>query len=57
MMIIFFIGRLTNDGRLMLSLAGTIVRDPHHHESPARREQDFNLHKTWVQAQLNKVVQ
>ena len=25
---------------------GTVVRDPHHRESPTRREQDMNLHRT-----------
>ena len=33
------------------------VRDPHHRESPTRREQDLNLRRTWVQALLNEVVQ
>ena len=37
--------------------AGTIVRDPHHCESPTRRGQDLNLHRTWVQALMNEVVQ
>ena len=40
-----------------LSAAGTIVRDPHHSQSPTRREQDLNLRRTLVQALLNKVVQ
>ena len=30
--------------------AGTIVRDPHHRESPTRREQGLNLRRTGVQA-------
>ena len=30
--------------------AGTTVRDPHHRESPTRREQDLNLRRAWVQA-------
>ena len=30
--------------------AGTIVRDPHHRESPTRREQGLNLRRIWVQA-------
>ena len=30
--------------------AGTIARDPHHRESPARREQGLNLRITWVKA-------
>ena len=37
--------------------AGTIVGDPHHRKSPTRRKQDLNLHRTWVQALLNEVVQ
>ena len=36
---------------------GIIVRDPHHRESPTRREQDLNLRRTWVQALMNEVVQ
>ena len=30
--------------------AGTIVRDPHHRESPTRREQGLSLRRIWVQA-------
>ena len=41
---------LTNERRLALFPAGTIVIDPHH-------EQDLNFHRTWVQALLNEVVQ
>ena len=37
--------------------AGTIVRDPHHCESPTRREQDLSLRRPWVQALVNEVVQ
>ena len=37
--------------------AGTIVRDPHHRESPTCREQGLNLRRTWVQALLSEVVQ
>ena len=33
---------LTNDRRLALFPAGTIVRDLHHRESPTRREQGMN---------------
>ena len=48
---------LTDERRLTLIPAGTIVRDPHHHESPTHREQDLNLRKTWLQPLLNEVVQ
>ena len=48
---------LTDEKRLALFLAGTIVRDPHHHESSTRRKQDFNLRRTWIRALLNEVVQ
>ena len=34
---------LTDEKRLALFSAGTIVRDPHHRRSSARREQDLNL--------------
>ena len=37
---------LTNERRLALFPAGTIVRDPHHRESPTRRKQDLNLRRT-----------
>ena len=37
--------------------ARTIVRDPHHHESPTHRKQDLNLRRTWVQTLMNEVVQ
>ena len=47
----FFCGMdVTDKRRLALFPAGTIVRDPHHRESPTRREQDMNLRRTWVQA-------
>ena len=36
---------LTDERRLALFPARTIVRDPHHRESPARREQGLNLRK------------
>ena len=39
---IVFVVWLTDKRRLALSPAGTIVRDPHHLESPTRREQDLN---------------
>ena len=37
--------------------AGTIVRDPHHRESPTRRGQGSSLRRAWVQAYLDEVVQ
>ena len=40
---IVFVVWLTDERRLALFPAGIIVRDPHHHESPTRREQDLNL--------------
>ena len=42
MMKIFFVVWLTNKRHLALFSARTIVRDPHHHKSPTRREQDLN---------------
>ena len=51
-----FVVWLTDERRLALFTAGTIVRDPHHRESPTRHEQDFNLRKTLLQALLNEVV-
>ena len=36
---------LTEERRLALFPAGTIVRDPHHCESPKCREQDLNLRR------------
>ena len=50
---IVFVVWLTDESHLTLFPAGTIVRDPHHRESPTRREQDLNLSKTWCQALLN----
>ena len=35
---LFFVVWLTDERRLALFPAGTIVRDPHHRESPTRRE-------------------
>ena len=46
MMIIVFVVLLTDERRLALFPAGTIVRDPHHHGSPTRCEQGLNLHRT-----------
>ena len=48
---------LTDERCLALFPVGTVIRDPHYCESPIRREQDFNLRKTWVQDLLNEVVQ
>ena len=42
----FFMVWLTDERRLALFPAETIVRDPHHRESPTRREQDMNLRRT-----------
>ena len=36
---------LTDERRLALFPAGTIVRDPHHRESLTRRKQDLNLRR------------
>ena len=47
---IVFVIWLTDERRLVLFSAGTIVRDPHHRESATHCNQDFNLHTTWVQA-------
>ena len=41
-----FVVWLTDKRRLALFPAGTIVRDPHHRESPARREQGLGLRRT-----------
>ena len=41
---------MTDEKRLALFPAGTIVRDPHHHKSPTRREQGLSLRRAWVQA-------
>ena len=54
---IFFVVWLTNKKRLAFFPAGTTVRDPHHGESPTRRQQDLNLRRTRVKALLNEVVQ
>ena len=42
MMMNCFVVWLTDERRLALFPAGTIVRDPHHLESPTHREQDLN---------------
>ena len=46
-----------DERRIAFFSAMTIVRDPHHRESLTNREQDLNLHITWVQAWLNQAVQ
>ena len=46
---IAFVIWLTDERCLVLFPVGTIVRDPHHRESPTRLEQDLNLQRTWVQ--------
>ena len=53
----YFMVWLTDERRLTLFPAATIVRDPHHRESLTHREQDMNLCRTLVQAYLNEVVQ
>ena len=57
MMMIWFVVRLTEERRLALFPARTIVRDPHHRESATCREQGLNLRRTRVQALLSEVVQ
>ena len=52
-----FVVQLTDERPLALFPAGTIVRDSQHRESPTRREQNFNLRRTRVQALLSEVVQ
>ena len=44
-----FVVWLTDERRLALFLAGTIVGDPHYSEFPTRREQGLNLRRAWVQ--------
>ena len=46
---IVFVVWLTDERCLALFPAGTIVRDPHHRESPTRCKQDLKLCRTWVQ--------
>ena len=55
MMINCFCGMVERGTALFLAL--TIVRNLHYRKSPTRHEQDLNLHKTWVQALLNEVMQ
>ena len=40
-----FVVWLADESCLALFSAGTIVRDPHHRESPTRREQGLNLRR------------
>ena len=47
----------TDERRLALFPAWTIVRDSPHREPPSRRKQELNLYRTCVQALLNKAVQ
>ena len=44
MMMNWFCGMI--DGQKAFSLICSHVRDPHHRESPTRREQDLNLCRT-----------
>ena len=46
MMMNCFVVWLTGERCLALFPAGTIARDPHHHESPKRLEQGLNLCRT-----------
>ena len=43
MMMNCFVVGLTDERRLALFPAGIIVKNPHHRESPTRREQDLHL--------------
>ena len=46
MMMNCFCGMVDRRKAVSLISAGTIVRDPHHRESPTRREQGLNLRRT-----------
>ena len=48
--IVFVVVWFPDERWLALFPAGTIVRDPHHHEPQTRREQGLNLRRIWVQA-------
>ena len=52
-----FVVWLTDERCLAVFPAGTIVRDPHHRESPARHEEALNLRRTCVQAYSKEFVQ
>ena len=54
---IVFVVWLTDKRHLALFPAGTIARDRHHRKSLTCRKQDLNLHRTWLQALLNEIVQ
>ena len=49
----FFVVWLTEKRRLALFIAGTIVRDPHHRESPTRRSQRLNLRRACAEFRLS----
>ena len=57
MMMNCFCGMVDQRKAFSLISSQTIVRDPHHQESPTRREQEFKLDRTQVQAELNEAVQ
>ena len=46
---IVFVVRSTDERVVALFPAGNIIRDPHHRKSPTRCEQDWKLHRNWVQ--------
>ena len=52
-----FVVWMTDESSLALFQDWTIVKDPHHRESPTRREQVLTLRKTWIQDKLNEVMQ
>ena len=54
--IVSFVVRLTDERRLALLPAGTIVSDTHHRKSLTQPKQDLSLHRTRVQVLLNEVV-
>ena len=57
MMMSVFVVWLSGERSLTLFPARKTVRDPHHREFSARREQDLNLPGTLVQASLNEFLQ
>ena len=50
MMMNCFCGMVDRRNAFSLFPAGTIVRDPHHRESPIRSEQGLNLRRTGFHA-------
>ena len=56
-MIIIFVVCLTDERRLALCPAGSIVRDPHHHESPTSREQGFEPAQDLSSGLVDEIVQ